>query len=123
MIYMGLKKDYFNLYHFSLLSSLACLIISACQEPVPLYGTWSDNFGNTISFFDDGTFNVRISGNNGVKNYDGNYSILMNSLTFICTSETLTVVTEWDIRGNMLYIDWPQDNSTASHLTLYKISN
>jgi len=102
---------------------LICLSISACEEPSPLYGTWADNFGNTISFFDDGTFSVRINSANGVRNYEGNYSILMNSLTFVCTNETLTVVTEWDIRGNMLYLDWPQDNNTSSHLTLYKISN
>jgi len=103
--------------------SLICLLNSGCPEPVPLYGTWSDNFGDTISFFNDGTFNARIKGNGTIRNYEGNYSILLNSLTFVCTSETLNITTEWDIRGNMLYLDWPQDNSTASHLTLYKISN
>jgi hypothetical protein len=103
--------------------SLICLSISGCKESVPLYGTWSDNLGNTISFFDDGKFNVKVNNTNGSKVYEGNYSILMNSLTFSCTNETLTVVTEWDIRGNMLYIDWPAENSAISHLTLYKISN
>jgi hypothetical protein len=47
----------------------------------------------------------------------------MNSLTLECTNADLTVVTEWDIRGNMLYLDWPGSDGTASRLTLYKISN
>lgn len=107
---------------FCTIIGLVCLLTLACEESSPLYGSWADNLGNTISFFPDGTFNVKITSSGVSMVYEGNYSVLMNSLTFTCTSETLTVVTEWDIRGNMLYIDWPVE-SAVSHLTLYKISN
>ena len=107
---------------FCTIISLICLLILACDEPSPLYGNWADNLGNTISFYEDDTFNVSITSSGVSRSYDGNFTVLMNSLTFTCTSETLTVVTEWDIRGNMLYIDWPVAGS-VSHLTLYKTSN
>lgn len=95
----------------------------SCEEPHPLYGTWADNRGNTLSFFDDNTFNGKISSNGLQKVYEGNYSVLINSLTLYCTNEELTIVTEWDIRGNMLYIDWAAEDGTVVSMTLYKVSN
>ncbi|GHV71397.1 hypothetical protein AGMMS49928_22960 [Spirochaetia bacterium] len=62
-----------------------CLLLfalfAACQEPVPLYGTWADNRGNNLSFFDDGSFNASITAAGTQKNYSGNWSILLNALT------------------------------------------
>jgi len=118
-------KQYKGRKLFFLAFGVICLLwtAAACVEPSPLYGTWADNRGNTISFFDDNTFNARINSNGITKNYDGNYSVLQNSMTLTCTSETLTVVTEWDLRGNMLYIDWPREDGNVASLTLYKISN
>jgi len=102
---------------------MVVLLWTACLEPSPLYGSWSDNRGNMLSFFDDGTFNAKISSNGTSKNYEGNYTVLLNSLTLSCTNETMTIVTEWDLRGNMLYLDWPREDGTVASLTLYKISN
>jgi hypothetical protein len=98
-------------------------LIMGCTEPVPLYGKWADNKGNTISFFDDGKFVAAITDSSGSGKiyYDGSYSVLLNALTF--NGSDFTVVTEWDIRGNMLYIDWTTDSGGAIPLTLYKISN
>jgi len=110
-----------NVLFFTL--GMVFLLLTACIEPSPLYGTWADNRGNRLSLFEDGTFNAKISSNNISKNYDGNYSILLNSMTLACTSDPLTVVTEWDLRGNMLYLDWPLEDGAVSSLTLYKISN
>jgi hypothetical protein len=98
-------------------------LVFSCAEPSPLYGTWTDNRGDKLSFFDDNTFNATFIYNSISKNYEGNYSVLLNSLTFNCTSETLTVVSEWDIRGNMLYLNWPQDDGSVAAMTLFKISN
>jgi len=110
---------------FSLALGMICLLWTAiaCVEPSPLYGTWSDNRGNRLSFYDDNTFSAKIYSNGIDKDYEGNYSILLNSMTLVCTSETLTIVTEWDLRGNILYLDWPQADGSTSFLTLYKISN
>jgi len=102
---------------------MACLLWAACAEPSPLYGTWADNRGNMLSLFEDDTFNARINSNGITKNYDGNYSVLQNSMTLTCTSESLTVVTEWDLRGNKLYLDWPREDGSVASLTLFKISN
>jgi hypothetical protein len=103
---------------------LACFLCVACTEPVPLYGTWSDNRGNTFSFFDNGTFNARVTATGGINtNYEGNYSVLLNALTLSCTNIELRVVTEWDIRGNMLYLDWVSEEGVTLSMTLYKVSN
>jgi len=110
---------------FSFALGVFCLLwtATACAEPSPLYGTWSDNRGNRLSFFEDNTFSAKIITNGIDIDYEGSYLILLNSMTLTCTNVTLTVVTEWDLRGNMLYLDWPRDDGTTASLTLYKISN
>ena len=103
---------------------LACLLCAACTEPSPLYGTWSDNRGNTFSFYDNGTFNAKIAAPGEINtNYEGNYSVLLNALTLSCTNVELRIVTEWDIRGNMLYLDWVNEDGIPLSMTLYKVSN
>jgi hypothetical protein len=99
------------------------LLYAACAEPSPLYGIWSDNRGNTFSFFEDGTFSARViaGGNNII--YEGNYSVLLNALTLSCTNVDLRVITEWDIRGNLLYFDWVNEEGEPHSMTLYKVSN
>lgn len=114
------KKQFFTAFA----AGLIFLLFTACTEPSPLYGTWADNRGNTFSFFDDDTFNAKITSAVGIiLNYEGNYSVLLNALTLNCTNVELRVVTEWDIRGNMLYLDWINEDGVPLSLTLYKISN
>jgi hypothetical protein len=104
-------------------AGLVFLLVTACPEPVPLYGKWADNFGDSISFFDDGTFNAVIINEDKDKLYfDGTYTVLQNALTLLNSDDNRQIVTEWDIRGNMLYLNWPTENGTIS-LTLFKISN
>jgi len=105
---------------------LAGFPFASCgAKPGPLYGTWADNRGNTLSFFDDNTFSARITTLAGSPpvNYSGNYSLLLNSLTLDCTGVDLRIVTEWDIRGNILYLDWVTPDSDTLSLTLFKVSN
>jgi hypothetical protein len=105
------------------LALLAVLLHVSCTLPSPLYGNWADNKGNSIAFFADNTFNARIFSSGTTNNYEGNYTVLLNSLTMDCSRIGLRVVTEWDIRGNILYIVWTtQDRETLS-LTLFKISS
>ena len=98
-------------------------VFVSCAEPSPLYGTWADNKGNNISFFDDNTFNARIQGSGVTNNYEGNYTVLLNSLTLDCSDIGLRIVTEWDIRGNILYINWVTDDNVSLALSLFKIAN
>ena len=102
----------------------AVLLFASCGMPSPLYGTWADNRGNTVSFFDDNTFNAKlVSPGLQVQNFNGNYTVLKNILTLDCTNVDLRVVTEWDIRGNILYLDWVTAEGGPIALTLFKISN
>lgn len=101
----------------------ATLLVS-CPEPVPLYGTWADNKGNSLTFTDDGAFSAVIANSAAgtTENLSGSFSVLLNSLSIrIPDQDNRQIVTEWDIRGNMLYLDWTNENGTVP-LTLYKVS-
>jgi len=101
----------------------AILVLSSCNEPSPIYGTWADNKGDQIVFMTDGTFSATISDYAGIlTKTDGTYTILLNAISFQ-TSEGYQIVSEWDIRGNMLYLDWTNKNGSSFALTLYKIKN
>lgn len=99
------------------------LLLVSCPEPVPLYGTWADNMGNTVTFINDGSFNAAITNAAGItENISGSFSVLLNSLTIrIPDQNNRQIVTEWDIRGNMLYLDWTNEHGTVP-LTLYKVA-
>lgn len=104
-----------------LISIIFCF--SACYEPCPLYGTWADNQGSKIVFINDFTFTATITDSTNVKTiYDGDYNVLANSLVFT-TSSGRTMVTEWDIRGNMLYLFWTDEDKELTAMTLYKTAN
>ena len=105
--------------------TLTFLLFSCGNLPSPLHGTWADNRGNTFSFFDDNTFSARVDTVPGwpAQNYEGNYTVLLNILTLNCTNVELRVVTEWDIRGNILYLNWVSADSGNMSLTLFKVSN
>ncbi|MDR1278976.1 MAG: hypothetical protein LBK02_09500 [Treponema sp.] len=104
-------------------AGMVMLLITACAEPAPLYGTWADNRGDRISFFGDGSFNAAIKNKDHEDLYfDGTYTVLQNALTLLNSSDSRRIVTEWDIRGNLLYLNWPVEEGTLS-LTLFKIAN
>jgi hypothetical protein len=106
---------------------MLCLVgFTACPEPIPLYGTWADSQGSTLTFEQDDVFGGDIidSGTGITTVFKGSYTVLLNALTINCTDPyVLRVVTEWDIRGNMLYITWTNGAGVSTPLTLYKISN
>ena len=109
---------------FTVLAIAVLTLFLSCEEPSPLYGSWADNKGNTFSFFDDNTFNAKVVRPGfPAQNYNGNFSLLMNVLTLDCSNIELRVVTEWDIRGNILYLDWTSAENQSMSLALFKISN
>jgi hypothetical protein len=103
-------------------AGLLILLLVSCPEPVPLYGTWADNRGNIVTFISDGSFNAVITNTAGLtENISGSFSVLLNSLAMrIPDQNNRQIVTEWDIRGNMLYLDWTDEYGTVP-LTLYKV--
>jgi len=102
---------------------LTAALFTSCTEPSPLHGSWADNKGNTFSFFTDNTFIAKIYTSGSSQNYEGNFSLLRNVLTLDCTNANLRIVTEWDIRGNILYLYWTTSSSEVMTLRLFKVSN
>lgn len=108
-------KTYRKLF-FALI--LAAGLFTACQAPSPLLGTWSDNSGNRLTLINDGSFIMMLDN----ERFEGMYTTLINAITFSVDTNGTTVVSEWDIRGNMLYLTW-RTSAKQTSLTLYKISN
>ena len=103
---------------------LTVLLLASCAtEPNPLVGAWADNRGDTLTLLADNTFMAKITNKSGESvTTEGNYNVLLNVITFT-TKSGHQRVTEWDIRGNMLYINWTDDQGNTQPLTLYKIRN
>jgi hypothetical protein len=95
----------------------------SCTEPDPLYGTWRDNQGNLIIFKDSGAFTASVINpvNKQSEEFTGFFSVSKNSLSLkIADPVSKTLVTEWDIRGGMLYLDWTGEDGDSRLMTLYK---
>lgn len=116
------KKDKFtNSINYLLLISifLFSTLLFSCYTPSPLYGTWADNAGSSISFQSDGSFNATIVDSTGTKTtYTGTYEVSDNVLV-LSKSTGSSINTEWDIRGSLLYLIWTDDSGSSQSLTLY----
>lgn len=101
----------------SLVALFGLFMLSSCYEPSPLYGKWQDTTGNSITFIQDGTYNATIYNETtgGSAPVEGTYQVLDNVLILSTDSGNLT--TEWDIRGNILIINW-----YSNRLVLYRVS-
>ena len=95
------------------------LILTGCYTPSPLYGTWSDNKGNSIRFQTDNSFSAKIKATSGTESYEGTFTVLDNVLVFEIENPSYNVVSEWDVRGAMLYITWVTSTSETVNITLY----
>ena len=107
-----------------ILTALVAILFSACYEPSPLYGTWSDNDGNSITFIVDGTFNAKIKTGGSTIKYQGDYNVIDNVISFSYTSsddKAGHMNSEWDLRGALMYIEWSVEGTTKV-LTLYHTS-
>lgn len=115
-----------SIFRFITIIILSLTLFLSCQQPSPLYGTWADNAGSSIVFMNDDTFSatiVQTSGSQTTKtSYSGDYTVLLNTIVF-SMSYGKTVVSEWDIRGNILYLDWTDEDGNSLALNLYKTAN
>lgn len=110
----NLKSTFLALSIISILA--ACF--ASCYQPSPLYGAWSDNSGNKISFADDGSYTATIIDSNQSKHtYSGSFAVIENVITF--SKDDGSINSEWDIRGGMLYLTWFDSYGEAIRLTLY----
>lgn len=100
----------------------ASTIIISCYSPNPIYGKWADNIGNVISFFPDLTFSSKIYDTSLTQSdYSGSYNVIENIMVFN-QNDGRTIMTEWDIRGSILYITWTTEYGETISLSLYRIS-
>ena len=117
-----MKKKLLNLcLGFSIFFGIISLF--SCYQPSPLNGTWADNRGDQITLFPNYSYSAKITNNVGErKTYNGSYNVLMNAISFTA-EDGYQVVSEWDIRGSMLYLEWPDADGKKLQLTLYKTKN
>lgn len=130
---MNVKRNFaktvFRIF-FSLCAIFSALVLFSCFTPSPLYGTWSDNLGNKITFSDDMSYTAIIVVDRNVidedysiaetETFSGSFAVAENVLSL--STEYGLVVTEWDIRGSILYLDWtmPKEyGETIKNLRLY----
>lgn len=101
-----------------LFGTFVAALFGACYQPSPLYGAWSDNAGNKISFSDDGSFTATIIDTNKTKkSYSGSFTVIENVISF--SKDDGSINSEWDIRGGILYLTWFDSYGAAISLTLY----
>lgn len=109
-----MSKMVFRMF-FSLCALCVCGVFFSCFTPSPLFGTWSDNLGNKITFAEDYTFvasitDVIIYDSDSEEPifepemYSGTFNVAENVISL--STEYGTIVSEWDIRGSILYLDW-----------------
>lgn len=105
---------------FIILLCAAGFLFSSCYTPSPLYGTWKDNSGNSLQFFDDGSFTGIIKGDEDKSiSYSGSYSVIDNVIIFVISEpSTDSKNVEWDVRGAILYLDWTNTDGTLKTLSL-----
>lgn len=116
---------------FPLCAVFMGFVFFSCFTPSPLYGTWSDNLGNKITFSDDLSYTATIAVERQVdedgavvgytkETYSGSFAVAENVLSL--STDYGLVVTEWDIRGSILYLDWTMPNGYSDpikNLRLY----
>ena len=99
-------------------AAFCAVFCASCYQPSPLYGAWSDNAGNKITFSDDGSFSASIKDSNGdVQNYSGDFTVVENIISF--SKEDGSLNSEWDLRGGILYLTWFDAYGSPIKLTLY----
>ena len=99
----NIKKFALVVLFGTLFAAFFSALCVSCYKPSPIYGAWSDNAGNKISFADDGSFSATIRDTNGdTKNYSGNYTVIENIISF--SKDDGSINSEWDIRGGLLYL-------------------
>lgn len=116
---MKTKKTVITL---SVLALLFAGLFSSCYTPNPLYGTWTDNIGNTLTIRGDGTFSSTITNSMGNQvQYAGSWSCFENVLSFVKDTGA-KFNTEWDVRGAILSLTWVDDKNVSLSMTLYHTS-
>lgn len=111
-------KKFRSIFFAPVIISIFIGFFGSCYQPSPLYGAWSDNAGNKISFADDGSYTATIIDSNQSKQtYSGSYAVIENVITF--SKDDGSINSEWDIRGGMLYLTWFDSYGEAIRLTLY----
>lgn len=117
-----MKNKFFKLTLASFVLVLGLFAFSGCYTPSPLYGTWMDNAGNTVRFQSDGSFSAKVKTSSSLASYEGTYIVLDNCLVFEVENPSYKVVSEWDVRGSILYVVWKDSESDTVSLTLYLVS-
>jgi len=96
----------------------ALLSLSSCYAPSPLYGTWMDNNGTTLKLMNTMDYSMKYVNSQGLKaDEQGTWAVQDNVINF--TTSSGVVVSEWDLRGAILYLTWKDNTGTTINMQLY----
>lgn len=96
----------------------ALLSLSSCYAPSPLYGTWMDNNGTSLMLMNTMDYSLRYNNSQGIKcDEQGTWAVQDNVINF-STSQGV-VVSEWDLRGAILFLTWKDNTGTTINMQLY----
>lgn len=100
-----------------IVSVFCAILLASCAPSNPLWGKWTDGTGNNLVLSSDMNFNAKIISEEIPFIYNGTYSIMHNSL-FFSLNDGRTVIAEWDIRGQIMYLNWPSPNYEDQNIKL-----
>ena len=119
-----MKKMNFNKNATIVIFSLVCLIsmasLTGCSYLAinnPILGVWSDNIGNTITIGKENDFTSNITTDIGKVSTKGTYLVNLDTIIFTDENDNVMRCT-WDIIGNVLYLDWRDENMVSYSLAL-----
>ena len=82
-------------------SAILLTLVAGCYVPSPLYGKWQSGSGDTITFIQGGEYIAKI----GDTQYDGSW-VVNDNVIVISKSDGSSFVSEWNIRGSILRLNW-----------------
>ncbi len=94
------------------------LSLSSCYAPSPLYGTWMDNSGTTLTLMNTMDYSMKYKDSQNMDcNEQGTWAVQDNVINFSTSSGI--VVSEWDLRGAILFLTWKDNNGETINMQLY----
>jgi len=106
----------------AVIALLALLFVGCSSGNSSLYATWSDNIGNTLMLNSAGKYTASLySADAGdYVSSSGTFVLYMNTLAF-SDEETNKTFADWDIVGNVLYINFEDENKDTKSFVMYKV--
>lgn len=100
-----------SLFCVSVLFSL--FILTSCDMKNPLYGRWTDSYGNTLILNDSKQFMIVVTSEDGesvTKEIKGSFVVDLNTIIMQdeTTDDAEPMLYEWDVQDKLLYLTYKE---------------